>query len=374
MALGPGRRRRRRKFPVAGLIRVAVVTAFIYLTWYQSTDFINVLGLAAIWGIATVGLGLVLGAAGQISLCQASFVLVGAYMYGTVASQWSGPTIVGLVASMGAGALAALLVSPILRARGYYLAIATMAVALLIDRIAVTASWIPGGNAGLIGVPTLKIFGYSVDTERRLSDRRGHSARSQHHGPACPLRPRPDAARDPSVAPRRGPTGRLRRPLLSAQARGVHRRRAVGRSCRRPVCRRLRLRQQPGLWPGRILRVGARCVHRGQGRLLGAALGALIYQASFVVLGNGLVDYRFALLGVITVVTVHFFPRGLMPSLEDFKGWVPDLRRKSGQSADRAHHELDASSRSHSVFAVSPNASALSLPSTTSRSRSGPAA
>src|SRR5262249_43167214 len=81
----------------------------------------------------------------------------------------------------------------------------------------------------------------------------------------------------------------------------------------------------------------------GEGRLLGAALGALIYQASFIVLGNGLVDYRFALLGAITVITVHFFPRGLMPSVEDFQGWIPDLRRRSRtQPADRAHHELDA--------------------------------
>src|SRR5262245_17290042 len=84
VAASPGR-----KFPVAGLVRTGVVAAFIYLTYYQSTDFVNVLGLAAIWGIATVGLGLVLGAAGQISLCQASFVLIGAYMYGTVATEWS---------------------------------------------------------------------------------------------------------------------------------------------------------------------------------------------------------------------------------------------------------------------------------------------
>ena len=120
-----------RRLPVAGLVRTAVVVLFVGAAWHQSIDVIGVLGLAAIWGLATVGLGLVLGAAGQISLCQASFVLVGAYMYGAIAKQWSYPTMLGLLASGVAGALAALVVSPVLRARGYYLAIATMAVALL---------------------------------------------------------------------------------------------------------------------------------------------------------------------------------------------------------------------------------------------------
>src|SRR4051794_29187530 len=156
---------RRPGFPYAGLLRSAVVVVFIYFTWYQSVDFTSVLSLAAIWALATVGLGLLLGAAGQISLCQASFVLVGAYMYGTVAVEWSGPTLIGLVASGIAGGLGALIVSPVLRARGYYLAIATMAVSLLVDRVATTGSWIPGGNAGLIGVPTLSFLGIEIDDE-----------------------------------------------------------------------------------------------------------------------------------------------------------------------------------------------------------------
>jgi branched-chain amino acid transport system permease protein len=61
----------------------------------------------------------------------------------------------------------------------------------------------------------------------------------------------------------------------------------------------------------------------GSGRLTGAAFGALVYQASFTVLGDRFVEYRFVLLGAIVAATVHFFPRGLMPSLSDFKVWLP---------------------------------------------------
>jgi branched-chain amino acid transport system permease protein len=334
---------RRRTFPVGGLIRTAVVTAFIYLTWYQSTDFIGVLGLAAIWGIATVGLGLVLGAAGQISLCQASFVLVGAYMYGTVATEWSGPTLIGLIASMAAGAIAAFLVSPILRARGYYLAIATMAVALLIDRIAVTASWIPGGNAGIIGVPTLKVFGYSVNDEnsyltvalvllafsilvlhlRYGRGRRRREIQALHHD-------------EDLLAGFGGHSSRLKREvfvvggMLAGLAGGLY-------------AGDFGYVSNQGFGLVESFALALAVFIGGEGRLMGAALGALIYQASFVVLGNTLVDYRFALLGAIVVITVHLFPRGLMPSIQDFEGWIPDWRGRSrAQAGDRAHHELDA--------------------------------
>ena len=68
----------------------------------------------------------------------------------------------------------------------------------------------------------------------------------------------------------------------------------------------------------------------GSTRLIGAAFGALVYQASFTVLGDRFVDYRFVLLGAIVAVTVQFFPRGLMPSLSDFAGWVPQVNVGSG--------------------------------------------
>src|SRR3954468_11698745 len=156
-----------RRIPVGGLVRTIVVAIYIYVAWYQTADFTSILNQTAIWGPATVGLGLVLGAAGQISLCQASFVLVGAYMYGTIANEWHGPTFIGLIGSALAGAAIALCLSPVLRARGYYLAIATMAVSLLVDRVVTTGDWIPGGNAGLIGVKPLNIWGYQINSEVR---------------------------------------------------------------------------------------------------------------------------------------------------------------------------------------------------------------
>jgi ABC-type branched-subunit amino acid transport system ATPase component len=42
------------------------------------------------------------------------------------------------------------------------------------------------------------------------------------------------------------------------------------------------------------------------------------------------------------IVTMRFFPRGLVPAREDFQGWLPSLhRRPETVEADQAHHELD---------------------------------
>src|SRR4051812_34101225 len=316
---------RARRVPVAGLVRTIVVAIYIYVAWYQSADFTSILNQTAIWGLATVGLGLVLGAAGQISLCQAAFVLVGAYMYGTIANEWSGPTFLGLIGSALAGAAIALCVSPVLRARGYYLAIATMAVSLLVDRVVTTGDWIPGGNAGLIGVKPLNIWGYQINSEVRylwlatallvvsialmhLRYGRGHMRRAiqaLHHD-------------EDLLAGFGGNSSRLKLEVfliggfLAGLAGGLY----AGDFGYVSV---------NGFGLVESFALALAVFIGGEGRLLGAVLGALVYQASFAILGDNLVEYRFALLGAITVLTVHFFPRGLMPSREDFRGWVPSV-------------------------------------------------
>src|SRR4051812_25202483 len=334
---------RARRVPVAGLVRTIVVAIYIYVAWYQTADFTSILNQTAIWGLATVGLGLVLGAAGQISLCQASFVLVGAYMYGTIANEWHGPTFIGLLGGAAAGAAIALLVSPVLRARGYYLAIATIAVALLIERVITTGSWIPGGNAGLIGVKPLNIFSFEINTEVRylwfslallvvsiaLLHRRygrGQTRRAiqaLHHD-------------EDLLAGFGGNSAWLKREifivggLMAGLAGGLY----AGDFGYISV---------NGFGLVESFALALAVFIGGSRRFTGAVLGAFVYQASFAILGNNLVEYRFALLGAITVLTVHFFPRGLMPSREDFRGWVPSVRRRRpAPEADPAHRELDA--------------------------------
>ena len=334
-----------RYVPIPGLLRLAALIGFIYLGWYQTADFTGVLGLAAIWGLATVGLGLVLGSAGQMSLCQASFVLAGAYTYGAFAKTYSDPTLVALIAGGLVGAAVALIVSPVLRARGYYLALATIAVSLLVDRVVTTASWIPGGSAGLAGIPTLQIGSWKINSE--------------------------------------GSYLTFTVILLVVVIALLHWRYGVGAARRaiqalhhdedllagfggNPAWLKLRLFIVSGLLAGlagglyagdfgyvsdvgfglqESFALALAVVIGGSGRLIGAVVGALVYELTFVVLPDNLAAYRFALLGAIVIIVVHFFPRGVTPSRHDFDVWTEGLRRRLPRrrlaEADAEHHELE---------------------------------
>lgn len=123
-----------------------------------------VLLMIGIWGIAGVGLGLVLGFAGQISLCQAAFVGVGAYGYAILTTRFEAPPMAAAVGGAVTAALLAAAISPILRIRGYYLAIATIVLNLLLSALAISSLGVPGGSSGLAGIPYLEVLGYRLDT------------------------------------------------------------------------------------------------------------------------------------------------------------------------------------------------------------------
>src|SRR5438874_9561398 len=334
-----------RRVPVAGLARTAALTAYLLYAWQQSSNFESVLSLAAIWGIAAVGLGLVLGAAGQISLCQASFVLVGAYVYGTIAKAESGPTLLALGASALGGAAAALLVSPVLRARGYYLALATIAVSLLTDRVVTTGGWIPGGNAGLIGVPSLKIGGLRIQGERRYLELAAIllvaiiAVLHRLYGRGAARRAIQALHHDEDLLAGFGGNAAMLKlrvfvigGLLAGLAGGLYAGNFgyVSDNIGGPF----------GLQESFALALAV--FIGGSGRLTGAIVGYLVYRCSFEILGFNYADYRLALLGGVVILTTHFFPRGLTPSRADFAPWLPRRRRPAAApEVDAEHHELD---------------------------------
>jgi branched-chain amino acid transport system permease protein len=120
------------------------------------------LGLAA---IVTVGLSLLMGYAGQVSLGQAAFYAIGAYTAGLLAVHGQ-PPLLGLVAAPVAAALAALVIGvPLLRLRGHHLTFATLAMQLILLSLAGQQSWL-GGSIGLQDILQLSIGPLTLDTDR----------------------------------------------------------------------------------------------------------------------------------------------------------------------------------------------------------------
>lgn len=117
------------------------------------------IGLAV---MVTVGLTMMVGFAGQISLGQGAFYLVGAYTAGLLVIHGV-PTVLALVLAPVATALVAAIVGvPLLRLQGNYLAFATLALHLMALSIVVAQSGLTGGEIGL-QVPGQLNIGISVD-------------------------------------------------------------------------------------------------------------------------------------------------------------------------------------------------------------------
>lgn len=115
-----------------------------------------------IWAIAGLGLMLLTGQAGQVSLGHSAFMALGCYACVLMMNAGVPFILAFPLAGIVTGVVGALIAIPALKLHGVYLAIATLALAILADDIIVlTAPW-TGGVAGLFA-PPIEILGVTVD-------------------------------------------------------------------------------------------------------------------------------------------------------------------------------------------------------------------
>jgi len=137
---------------------LAVLGAFI---WRADNYQLYLLALVGLTAVVGVGLNVLLGLSGQISLGHVAFYALGAYVVGILTTKTS--IVFWLAWPLGtaaAGVAGALLAVPALRVRGPYLAMVTIAFGFIVEPGAVEWSVLTGGCNGLIGIPTPSIGGY----------------------------------------------------------------------------------------------------------------------------------------------------------------------------------------------------------------------
>lgn len=145
------------RFGTPALLAVLMV-AFFYGA--DSNSLLRIATLVFIYGLAAVGLNILVGDAGQVSLGHAGFIGIGAY----AVAVGSGTFALHPLAAMGLGlALAALLAflvgRPVLRLRGHALAVATLGLGILVAMVLTNEAWLTGGPDGM-PVPRLTLFGW----------------------------------------------------------------------------------------------------------------------------------------------------------------------------------------------------------------------
>ncbi len=146
---------------LAPVLAVAIVVAVLPLA-FPSAYYYRVAALVYVFAIAAVGLNLLMGFAGQVSLGHAGFLGIGAYAVSIGPTHLGLPSWLAFLAGAAASALIAFAVGrPILRLKGHYLAVATLGFGLLIAIVFTNESRWTGGPDGM-SVPRLVLFDWPV--------------------------------------------------------------------------------------------------------------------------------------------------------------------------------------------------------------------
>jgi branched-chain amino acid transport system permease protein len=152
------------------LMKFLVFAAAVLMApvFFKGGYIVNVLVFVGIYTILAVALNLLLGLAGQISLGQAAFFGLGAYISGVLtATHAANPWVAMVIAVIAVGIIAFVLGFPILKLKGHYLAMATLGMGIIVYIIFNETVDITGGPSGLPGIPNLSICGIIFNTDMK---------------------------------------------------------------------------------------------------------------------------------------------------------------------------------------------------------------
>jgi len=143
----------------------AIVIAAIFVTlpiFFPSAYYFRIGALVFMSALAVVGLNLLMGFAGQVSLGHAGFLGIGAYSVAIGPVHFGLPSWLSLFGgAILSGTIAFLVGRPILRLKGHYLAVATLGFGILVAIVLTNeANW-TGGPDGM-SVPKLVLFSWQV--------------------------------------------------------------------------------------------------------------------------------------------------------------------------------------------------------------------
>lgn len=149
---------------IAGWLAGAALVGYAL---FDGGYLVTVLGFAAIYAIFVSGLNFFMGYTGQVSFGQNAFAAIGGYTSAVLTTAFGWGVFPAMALGVAAAALLALLIGfPTLRLRGHYLAMATLALGMIVQEIAVQWDSVTMGYTGIAAIPALGAFGYELPSDR----------------------------------------------------------------------------------------------------------------------------------------------------------------------------------------------------------------
>jgi branched-chain amino acid transport system permease protein len=145
------------------------VITMIFPLFVKSHYHLNIMIFIGLYTILALGLTLLLGHAGQVSLGQACFYGIGAYVSGIATVKFGmNPWLALPIAIAITSILAFFIGYSTLHLKGLYLAMATLGVGIIFNILFVELKDLTGGAIGLMDIPSLSIGGIKLDTDLKF--------------------------------------------------------------------------------------------------------------------------------------------------------------------------------------------------------------
>jgi len=150
----------------AGLLAFAAAATILPFA-LPNDYYLTVLIFGGLYTILVIGLNLLMGYAGQVSLGHAAFYGLSAYTTGILTGTYHWPVPAGIAAALALATLVAYLIAvPTLKLRGNYLAMGTLGFGIIVYIVFNEATELTGGPSGFTGIPKLSIAGMVFSSDR----------------------------------------------------------------------------------------------------------------------------------------------------------------------------------------------------------------
>jgi len=151
--------------PYAALVIVIGLLPLVVRNAYH----LSVIILIGTYALIAIGLSLLMGYAGQISLGHAAFYGLGAYASAIGTTRYGLDPWLCIVLGMAVTAVVAYLIGrPTLQLRGHYLAMATLGIGIIMQIVFEEGGEFTGGHSGIAGIPRLAVGSLVFNTDLKL--------------------------------------------------------------------------------------------------------------------------------------------------------------------------------------------------------------
>jgi len=131
--------------------------------------YLGVMNFIALYSMVALGLCLLTGYGGQLSISHSAFFAIGAYSSSVLSTRLGLHPLLTIPLTQILAAFAAWGIGAVvLRLKGHYLAIATLSFTIIVEILIIESAWLTGGLQGISGIPSISLGGFVIGSDWRF--------------------------------------------------------------------------------------------------------------------------------------------------------------------------------------------------------------